>query len=110
MYWSRIWDAVDVNNILERTVTVKLSDGDHGRLVYDPQYLTYDVFNKNHNAQELLFDDMTRENGIEFLNLMPVFWQNAIKHGELYNYADPHWNQAGNQLAADAIAEYLRTH
>jgi len=26
---------------------------------------------------------------------------------ELYNYADPHWNQAGNQLAADAIGAYV---
>ncbi|MBP7690229.1 MAG: hypothetical protein KA765_20090, partial [Thermoflexales bacterium] len=30
VYWSRIWDPIDVNNILERTVTVKLSEGDRG--------------------------------------------------------------------------------
>jgi hypothetical protein len=110
VYWSRIWDPVDVNNILERTVMVKLSEGDHGHLVYEPQYLGYDVFNKNHNAQELLFDDMTRANHIEFLNLTPTLWQAGIEHGELYNYADPHWNQAGNQWVADTIAEYLKTH
>ncbi len=89
---------------------VTLSAGDHGHFVYTPQYLSYAVFNQNHNAQELLFNDMTRENHIEFLNLTPIFWQTAIKQGELYNYADPHWNQAGNQLAADTIAEYLRIH
>ncbi len=110
VYWSRIWDPKDVNNILERSETVTLSAGDHGHMVYTPQYLSYDVFNTNHNAQELLFDDMTKENNIEFLNLMPIFWDNAIKHGALYNYADPHWNQVGNQLAADSIAEYIRTH
>ncbi len=110
VYWSRIWDPTDVNNILERTVTVKLSAGDHGHFVYEPQYLSYDVFNKNHNAQELLFDDLARENHIEFLNLMPVFWDNAIKRGELYNYADPHWNQAGNDLAAQTIADYIKAH
>lgn len=26
---------------------------------------------------------------------------------ELYNYADPHWNQGGNQLAADEIGAYI---
>jgi hypothetical protein len=41
---------------------------------------------------------------------MPIFWNATIKRGELYNYADPHWNQAGNQLAADTIAEYIKTH
>ncbi|HZY43566.1 MAG TPA: hypothetical protein VFF70_02355 [Anaerolineae bacterium] len=110
VYWSRIWDSKDVNNILERTETVTLSDGDHGHLVYSPQYLSFDVFNQNQTAQETLFDDMTKQNNVEFLNLMPVFWNATIQHGEFYNYADPHWNQAGNQLAADTIAEYIRTH
>lgn len=107
VYWSRIWDSTDVNNILERTVTVTLSEGDHGTLQWNPPYLSYETFNANHNAQERLFADMAAETGIEFLNLTPIFWEDAIQHGELYNYADPHWNQAGNQLAADAIAAYI---
>jgi hypothetical protein len=53
------------------------------------------------------FEDMADEIGIAFLNLTPIFWQEAIRSGELYNYADPHWNQAGNQLAADAIRTYV---
>ncbi|MBN1581605.1 MAG: hypothetical protein JXA89_12950 [Anaerolineae bacterium] len=109
VYWSRIWDPVDVNNILERTVTVTLSEGDHGKLVWNPAYLSFDQFNQNHNAQERLFEDMTQENGIEFLNLTPIFWSSSIKLGETYHYADPHWNQLGNQIAADAIAEYIMT-
>ena len=107
VYWSRIWEPVDVNHILERTVTVTLSEGDHGKLQWEPQYLSYDTFNANHNAQERLFADFTQENNIEFINLTPIFWQTGIQQGELYNYADPHWNQAGNQLAADVIADYL---
>ena len=54
VYWSRIWDPTDVNNILERSVTVKLSEGDHGHFEWEPQYLSYDAFNANHNAQEKL--------------------------------------------------------
>ena len=110
VYWSRIWDPVDVNNILERTVTVTLSEGDHGVLKWETQYLSYDAFNQNHNAQERLFTDMAAENGIEFLNLTPIFWQSSIERGETYHYADPHWNQVGNEIAAEAIATYMRTH
>jgi hypothetical protein len=107
VYWSRIWDPEDVNAILERTVTVTLSEGDHGSLQWAPNYLDFDTFNANHNAQERLFADMAGEEGIEFLNLTPLFWQEAIRQGELYNYMDLHWNQAGNQLAAEAIGGYL---
>jgi hypothetical protein len=110
IYWSRIWDPTDVNNILERSVTVKLSAGEHGHFEWEPTYLSYDEFNRNHNAQEQLLTDFTRDNNIEFLNLTPTFWEQGIKRGELYHYADPHWNQAGNDLAAQTIAEYLKTH
>jgi len=108
--WSRIWDPVDVNNVLERTMTVTLSDGDHGFLRFDPDYLSYTAFSENIMAQERLLSDFTREAGIEFLNLTPVFWQQSIERGELYHFADPHWNQAGNQLAADTIQDYMLGH
>jgi hypothetical protein len=110
VYWSRIWDPVDVDHILERTVTVTLSEGDHGALQWNPPYLSFDTFYRNHNAQERLLEDMARARGIAFLNLTPIFWEQAIAQGELYNYADPHWNQAGNQLAADAIQAYIEAH
>ena len=106
--WSRFWDPVDVNHILERTVTVTLSGGGNGRLQFGPQILTYDQFNENHLAQEQLMADFAAENGIEFLNLTPTFWQKSIDEGEFFHFADVHWNQAGNQLAADTIWEYIR--
>ncbi len=105
--WSRIWDETDINNVLERTVTVTLSNGDNGRLQWEPQYLSYDTFTANNNAQERLLSDFTAENDIEFLNLTPIFWQESIAEGELYHYGDPHWNQAGNLLAAQTIYEYI---
>lgn len=107
--WSRIWDPVDVDHILERTVTVSNQNGPKGSLQWEPNYLSYETFNSNHNAQEKLIEDFARENGIEILNLTPIFWQGTIDKGELYHYADPHWNQAGNQLAADAILNYMQS-
>ena len=34
----------------------------------------------------------------------------SVKSGDLYQYADPHRNQAGNDLAAQTIAEYVKAH
>lgn len=107
LYWSRLWNDVDVNNVLERTVTVTLSEGDHGRLQWTPQYISYDEMNINHDAQSRLFADFTAANNIEFLDLTPALWQKTIQEGEFYHYADPHWNQAGNQLVADLIQAYM---
>ena len=105
--WSRFWDPVDVNHILERTVTVTLSNGENGRLQFNQPHLTYDQFNANHLAQEQLMTDFATQNEIEFLNLTPVFWQKTIDEGEFFHFADVHWNQAGNQLTADTIWEYI---
>lgn len=107
--WSRVWDDVDVNNVLERTVTVTLSEGDSGRLQWEPNFLSYDRFSETTQAQEQLMTDFTSEAGLHFLNLTPIFWQGSIENGELYHYGDPHWNQAGNDLAADAIWAFLQS-
>ena len=108
-YWSRIWDPVDINNILERTVTVTLSEGDSGRMQWDPtQILTYDQFNANHSALELVFSEFMAENRFDYINLTPIFWEETIANGETYHYSDPHWNQAGNELVAKTVADYLQ--
>ncbi len=107
LYWSRLWNDVDVNNVLARSVTVTLSGGDNGRLQWNPQYISYDEMNANHDAQSRLLADFTAENGIEFLDLTPTLWEKTIREGEFYHYADPHWNQAGNQLVADLIQSYM---
>ncbi|MCB8972306.1 MAG: hypothetical protein H6654_02040 [Ardenticatenaceae bacterium] len=107
--WSRIWDPEDVNNVLERTVTVTLSNGDSGHLQWEPRYLSFDKFGETSQAQERLMADFTAESGIQFLNLSPIFWEQSIQQGELYHYGDPHWNQAGNDLAADAIWAFLQS-
>jgi hypothetical protein len=105
--WSRIWDPVDVNNVLERTHTVTLSEGEYGRLQWGYDHIDYDTFTANIGAQGRLFDDFARENGVEFLNLAPALFEKTVQEGEMYHYADPHWNQAGSQLVADLIAGYL---
>lgn len=107
VYWPRIWEPADTSVVLARTVTVTLSEGDHGRLQWQAGYLDYDTFSRNQNAQAALMADFSRQNDIDFLNLTPHYQAAAIAQGELYNYVDSHFNQAGNDLLAELIAAYL---
>lgn len=107
LYWSRLWNDVDVNNVLARSVTVTLSGGDHGRLQWNRPYISYEAMNANRDAQARLLAEFAAENNVGFLDLTPMFLEKTIREGEFYHYADPHWNQAGNQLVADLIQAYI---
>lgn len=53
-------------------------------------------------------DFMATRAGWQFIDLLPVF-QQRVDAGELLYYPyDSHWNQAGHDLAAEAIADALR--
>ena len=111
VYWSRIWEPVDINHILERTVTVTLSEGESGRLQWDPtQILTYDQFNANHTALETVFSQFMEAHQFDYINLTPLFWEETIANGETYHYVDPHWNQYGNDLVGSSVADYILDH
>ena len=34
----------------------------------------------------------------------------TIANGETYHYVDPHWNQYGNDLVGQTIADYIGDH
>jgi hypothetical protein len=45
---------------------------------------------------------------LEFLNLTGEIWQRTMDRGtQFYNYADMHWNEAGNRLVARLIADHI---
>lgn len=48
-----------------------------------------------------------REQELRCLDLTPAFRKMAAQHIQLYIPGDQHWNEAGNQLAADTIYDYL---
>jgi len=50
-----------------------------------------------------------REQGLRCLDLTPAFRTMAAQQVQLYIPGDQHWNEAGNQLAADTIYDYLVT-
>ena len=56
--------------------------------------------------QGLLWQFST-EHSIEYYDMLPIF-QEAYQHGErLYIHNDSHWNDAGNELAAEFLFDIL---
>jgi hypothetical protein len=64
--WSRIWDPVDVNNVLERTRTVTLSEGDHGRLQWGYDISIMTPLRPISARKGRLFDDLLVKTGLSF--------------------------------------------
>jgi hypothetical protein len=54
-----------------------------------------------------LLDSFARQHEIGLLNLTPCFEREASGGVVLYNYSDTHWNDAGHELAASAVARYM---
>lgn len=59
------------------------------------------------NDQAAAMADLAASNGIEFLDLTPVFQEQAGQGIELYLPLSIHWNEAGHRLAAETVAAYL---
>jgi len=54
------------------------------------------------------FDAHRRTAGFAIVNLLPAFQQ--ARRGPLVFEDDPHWNAAGSDVAAAAVAAYLQAH
>jgi hypothetical protein len=46
---------------------------------------------------------------VPVLDLLPIFHEEQIRRGPLYIPSDTHWNEAGNQLAGEAIARFAES-
>lgn len=91
IYWGRVWDEQEVNLLVSKTYPMR-----------GFQHLDAHV-----HDQMTLMEEFTAAHDIEFLNLMWDFQAHALGGEELYYYADVHWTDAGNRLAAELIAKYL---
>lgn len=94
IYWGMMWDDRDIGNFLLGTWPSR----------------SFDEFNDTVEAQSRLVESFAADNDILFLNLTTTFWLTARNEGEVYNYADSHWNSRGNQLTADTIAQFILEH
>jgi lysophospholipase L1-like esterase len=57
--------------------------------------------------QARILERLAAASNIEFLNLTPIFQEEARQGQELYLSLGTHWNEQGHQLTARTVAEYL---
>jgi hypothetical protein len=89
--WGRIWEAGEVNNFLARSIPLR----------------TFQEYDAHISDQMLLMNAFAQQNGFDYLNLYYPFRKGTLRGHDLYNFADVHWNDEGNRLAAQVIANYL---
>jgi hypothetical protein len=78
-----------------------------GFLQFANKKSTPELTSERMDDQASLLADFAAENQIRFLDLTPIFQEEAGTGVELYYPYDTHWNQRGHDLAAQMIAEYI---
>lgn len=78
-----------------------------GFLQFASEKATPELTHKHMDDQAELLADFAAENEIRFLDLTPVFQQEASNGVALYYPYDTHWNQVGHDLAAETISKYI---
>ncbi len=63
---------------------------------------------ENTGTEQLI--EFAREHDIAYLDLRPAFIAAAARGEVLYPARDPHWNAAGNTLAANEVARWVAAH
>lgn len=78
-----------------------------GFLQFTGDQATLESTRQHMDDQEQLLADFAAENHISFLDLTSSFQKEAGTGKQLYYSFDTHWNQPGNDLAAETISKYL---
>jgi hypothetical protein len=79
-----------------------------GFLQFTSERATPELTRQHMDDQARLLADFAVENDIRFLDLTPLFQEEAGTGAELYYPFDTHWNQLGQDLAAGSINKYLK--
>lgn len=79
-----------------------------GFLQFTSEVATPESTDQHMDDQANLLADFAAENHIRFLDLTPVFQEEAGTGAELYYPFDTHWNQLGHDLAAETIYNYIK--
>jgi hypothetical protein len=66
-----------------------------------------DSLTSNMDAQRTLLGELALQEGFSFLDLTPIFRDAAANGASLYFYGDTHWNQAGHDLAREALRDFM---
>ena len=85
----------------------KLELDNAGFIQFTNKTATPELTHQHMDDQAHLMADFAAENHIRFLDLTPIFQDEAGKGTELYYPFDTHWNQLGQDLAAESINKYI---
>ena len=81
---------------------------DTGFLQFRNRTATPELVRQYMDDQAILLADFAAEQHIRFLDLTPIFQEEAGAGAELYYSFDTHWNQLGHDLAAETINLYIK--
>jgi hypothetical protein len=105
LYLPYLNDADIVERVFTNVPTLEPNEAE--LLQFTNQTATPELARRHMDDQANLLADFAAENHIHFLNLTPYFQEEASAGTELYYPFDTHWNQRGQDLAAQRIAKYF---
>jgi hypothetical protein len=76
-------------------------------LFFDNQKATPEFVHQHMDDQAYLMAEFVAVQDFNYLDLTSYFQKEAGAGAELYFPFDTHWNQSGNDLAAQTIAKYI---
>jgi hypothetical protein len=89
------------------TATRLVGQDDAGFLRFTEEEGSAELSQQHMDDLAQLLADFCAANGIEFLNLTPVFQEEILTGAELFYTYDSHWNQLGHDVAGQAISDYI---
>jgi hypothetical protein len=105
IYLPYVKDPDTIAQVFSDVPVIELDDT--GFLQFRDYIATPDLVHQHMDDQARLLTDFAAENHIHFLNLTPIFQEEAGAGADLYYPFDTHWNQLGHDLAAVSIYEYM---
>ena len=95
---------------IERVFTdvPRLELDDAGYIQFTNKTVTSELTHQYMDDQAHLLADFAKESYIRFLDLTPIFQEEAGTGAELYYPFDTHWNQRGHDLAAETIINFIK--
>lgn len=106
IYLPYVNDPETVTNVFADVPVIELDDT--GSLQFGNETATPGLVRQHMDDQAHLLADFAAGHSIRFLDLTPIFHEEAGRGTQLYHLYDTHWNQLGHNLAAEAIYEYMK--
>lgn len=105
VYLPYLDDAEILARVFADVPTLELNEA--GFLQFTNQIATPELTRQHIDDQAHLLADFAADNHIDYIDLTPTFQKEAGASAELYFPFDTHWNQRGQDLAAQTIAKYI---